>query len=123
MAQVPYPLGGAEDFDQLKQRVWELIRQLYEEKMAGLDVGDVLEDEGGVLTLKLYSAGGLRKTNNQLSIKLDGTSLSLSSNGLKLGQSAFIADPTGGDYVDAQSRAVINSILDLLTARGLMAAS
>lgn len=36
---------------------------------------------------------------------------------------AFIADPTAGSTVDAEARAVIGAILDLLIAKGLMAAS
>lgn len=40
-----------------------------------------------------------------------------------IGQSAFVADPTGGIVQDDESRTVIGSILDCLIARGLMAAS
>lgn len=36
---------------------------------------------------------------------------------------AFIADPTGGAIVDAESRTAINAILDILIAFGLMASS
>jgi hypothetical protein len=38
-------------------------------------------------------------------------------------QQTFIADPTGGATVDVQGRAAVNSILDLLSEHGLMAAS
>jgi hypothetical protein len=122
MPDVPYPLSDANP-EELKQKVWELIRVLYEEKMAGLDVGDVFKDDAGMLTLKLYSTGGLKKTSGELGIKLDGTSLRLSTDGIKVGQSSHIDNPSGGDYVDAQSRAAINSILSLLEERGLMASS
>ncbi len=37
--------------------------------------------------------------------------------------SAFVADPTGGAITDAEARTAINSILDILIAQGLMAAS
>lgn len=35
----------------------------------------------------------------------------------------FIADPTGGATVDAEARAAIADILDLLIAQGLMASA
>lgn len=35
----------------------------------------------------------------------------------------FVADPTGGTTTDAEARAAIASILDVLIAKGLMAAS
>lgn len=39
------------------------------------------------------------------------------------GAEAFIADPTGGATTDAEARTAIAAILDLLIAKGLMAAS
>lgn len=38
-------------------------------------------------------------------------------------QAAFIADPTGGATIDAEARAAISSILDVLIEKGLIAAS
>lgn len=38
-------------------------------------------------------------------------------------QAAFIADPTGGATTDAEARAAIVSILDVLIEKGLIAAS
>lgn len=38
-------------------------------------------------------------------------------------QAAFIADPTGGATTDAEARAAIASILDVLIEKGLIAAS
>lgn len=37
--------------------------------------------------------------------------------------SDFVADPTGGATTDAEARAAINDILDILIAHGLMADS
>jgi len=120
MAQVPYPLTGTQ-LDELKKQIWELIRQLFEDKIGGLEIGDVFSDQGGVITLNI--GNGLAKSSNDLTIDIDGTSLTLSSSGLKVGQSAFIADPSGGATTDTQARAAIVAILDLLIARGLMASS
>ena len=119
-AGIPYPLT-AEDIGALKQQVWELIRQLFEERIGGLEIGDVFTDAGGMLVLNLAALSGLDSSGNALSIDLDGTSLQITANGLKVGQSAHISDPTGGTTIDAQCRATVQLILDLLEARGLMA--
>ena len=120
-AGVPFPLT-AEDIGELKKQVWELIRQLFEERIGGLEIGDVFTDAGGVLVLNLSALSGLDNSGNALGIDLDGTSLQISTSGLKVGQSAHISDPTGGAVVDAECRATVQLILDLLEARGLMAA-
>lgn len=52
---------------------------------------------------------------------LDSTTLGFFS-ASPVGQQANIADPTGGGTEDAEARAAINAILDLLQAFGLMAA-
>lgn len=156
MANVPFPITGT-DLGALKRQVFELIRQVYEEKIGGADLGDVFSLSGDVLTLALDpDAPGLQKTNNELSvmvtsdgglqissdgisikvvstggievsasglaIKLDGTSLTSGASGLKVGQSIHINDPAGGVTIDAEARTAIIAILDLLEARGLMAA-
>jgi hypothetical protein len=120
MGDVPYPLT-ADTVEELKRQIWELVRQLFEDKVGGLEIGDVFSDSGGVLELNILS--GLVKTAGYLSVKPDGTSITVSDSGIKVGQSAFIADPAGGTTVDTQARTAIVAILDLLIARGLMASS
>lgn len=83
MANVPYPLTGT-DIDELKGQVYELMRQLYEDKIGGADLGDVFSLPGDVLTLALADSSGLTKSGNVLSVDLDGTSLTSSSSGLKV---------------------------------------
>ena len=89
------------DWESLKSQIFELIRQLFEEKIGGADLGDVFSLPGEVLTLVL-----------------DGDSLVKTTDGLKVGQSDHIAD-ADGSLGDATTK--INAILDLLTERGLMA--
>ncbi len=68
MADVPYPLT-ASDQDELKGQVYELIRQLYEDRIGGADLGDVFSLPGDVLTLALAGTPGLKKTDNLLSVE------------------------------------------------------
>lgn len=87
MATVPYPLT-AQNLEELQGQIYEVIRQLYEERIGGADLGDVFSMPGDVLTLATSDSGGLSKTNNELGVKLDGTSLTLSANGLKVTNSS-----------------------------------
>ena len=155
MADVPYPLTAADESD-LRRQIYELIRQLFEEKIGGANLGDTFAIVGDVLTLtlaipsgltksgnelaievlstgglqigttgisiKIVSTGGLESSASGLGVKLDGNSLETSASGIKVGQEAHINDPAGGLTVDTEARTAINSILDLLEARGLMAA-
>ena len=82
MADVPFPITG-DTMEESRYQIYELIRNIYEEKIGGADLGDVFSLLGDVLTLALAGSSGLTKTGNVLGIKLDGTSLSLSSEGLK----------------------------------------
>jgi hypothetical protein len=107
MANVPYPLT-ASDLDELKGQVYELMRQLYEDKIGGADLGDVFSLPGDVLTLAIAdssgltksgntlavepsSTGGLQVTVNGLGIQIDGATLTLSASGLK------VTTPISGD--------------------------
>lgn len=100
MANVPYPLTG-ESTEELKLQIWELIRQVFEEKIGGADLGDVFSMPGDVLTLVLAASSGLTKSGNELAvdpsstgglqvgstgvgIKLDGATLTLSASGLRI---------------------------------------
>lgn len=68
MPSPPFPITGEEETD-IKRQVWELIRELYEERIAGLLIGDVFQDSGDVLTLKISPTGGLEKSSNYLQVK------------------------------------------------------
>lgn len=70
MPGVPYPLTG-ETMGELKSQMYEVLRQLYEEKIGGADLGDVFAIVGDVLTLVIDpDVSGLQKTGNKLAIKL-----------------------------------------------------
>ncbi len=84
MAQVPYPLTG-ESFDEFKSQVYELVRQVYEEKIGGADLGDVFSLVGDVLTLVLATSSGLTKSGNALALSPTSTGgLQISSSGASL---------------------------------------
>jgi len=107
MANVPYPITGP-DLYEMRMQIQELIRQLFEEKIGGADLGDVFSLPGDVLTLVLadssgltkegnalavdpYAAGGIHIVSGGLSIKLADTTLTLSASGLSVTDSV-----TGG---------------------------
>lgn len=137
MPSVPYPLTGT-TYDELKTQLYNILRDLYEEKIGGAELGDVFGVSGDVLTLVLNpTSSGLTKTDNQLAIncnpaggltananglfvKVDGTSLVADANGLRVGQSAHITNPSY-DLNDVTDKVIL--ILALLEARGLMATS
>lgn len=82
MANVPYPLSGT-NIDELKFQVFELIREIYEEKIGGADLGDVFSLPGDVLTLALSETSGLTKENNELALDIASTGgLEVSASGL-----------------------------------------
>ena len=96
MAQVPYPITE-EDAAGIKRQVWNLIRDLYEERLAGLNIGDVFADEGDVLSLQIASSGGLEKVSNQLKVYCKSTGgLQNSSTGV-----AVKCQSNGGLMTDA----------------------
>lgn len=68
MAIVPFPLTATDEEERTSQ-IWELIRQLYEEKVGGADLGDVFAIPGDVLTLMLNDQSGLTKVGNKLAIE------------------------------------------------------
>ena len=103
MSDVPYPIT-AQDLEEMRKQVWDLIQDLYENKIGGASLGDVFAIVGDVLTLSL-----------------DGDSLQKTSTGLKVGQSSAISAPSGGGTQDAEARQAIEDILALLVERGLMA--
>jgi hypothetical protein len=78
MAQLPFPLT-ATDLDDMKFQIWEILRQVYEEKIGGAELGDVFSIPGDVLTLVLESPSGLTKTGNKLAIE------PISTGGMQIG--------------------------------------
>lgn len=82
MATVPFPITGTTT-DDIRPQVYELIRDLYENKIGGADLGDVFSLPGEVLTLVLSTPGGLTKSGNKLGVQVtsDG-GLQINSNGL-----------------------------------------
>ncbi len=88
MPAMPFPLQG--DFEEFRTQCLSLFRELYEERVGGADVGDVFAVNGDVLELQLSPTGGLQKSSNTVRIKLDGTSLSLSANGLRIALAGIV---------------------------------
>jgi len=90
MANVPYPITGP-DLYEMRMQIQELIRQLFEEKIGGADLGDVFSLPGDVLTLVLADDSGLTKEGNELALDLSATGgLNIVSDGL----SVKLADST-----------------------------
>lgn len=100
MANVPFPLTG-DTTEEIKGQVYELVRQLYEDKIGGADLGDVFSLPGDVLTLSLADSSGLTKSGNNLAVeptstgglqvgatgvgvKLNGSTLTLGALGLSV---------------------------------------
>ena len=84
MGQLPFPLT-ATDLDDMKFQVWEILRQVYEEKIGGAELGDVFSIPGDVLTLVLASPSGLTKTGNELAIEpLSTGGVQINASGLSI---------------------------------------
>jgi hypothetical protein len=104
MPDVPYPIT-AENSEDLKRQIWELIREIFEERIGGLNLGDIFEDSGGVLTLRLTdSTSGLQKVANALQVKVKAAGgLESTSTGLaaKLKSAGGIDVDSSGLYVSS----------------------
>ena len=84
MATVPFPITE-NSFEGIRRQVYELIRNIYEEKIGGADLGDVFSLPGEVLTLVLKSGGGLTKEGNELAAEYSATGgLTIISDGLSV---------------------------------------
>ena len=105
MADVPFPLT-AEDLESLRGQLWELFRQIYEEKIGGADLGDIFSITNDVLTLDLATLSGLTKTGNKLAVEVtsDG-GLQISADGLsiKLVSTGGLSSSSSGLAVNAYS--------------------
>ena len=84
MADVPFPLITDEP-ESFKTQIWELFRQIYEEKIGGADLGDVFGITNDVLTLVLAAVSGLTKSGSELAVEVtaDG-GLQILSGGLAI---------------------------------------
>jgi hypothetical protein len=69
MPNVPFPLT-AESLEELRTQVFDMIRQVYEDRIGGLELGDVFEDAGEILSLDVAASGGLEKSGGELQIKV-----------------------------------------------------
>ncbi len=102
MPDVPYPIT-AENSEDLKRQIWELIREIFEERIGGLNIGDVFVDSGGVLTLNLTaSTSGLQKIANALQVEVKTAGgLQATSTGLaaKLKSAGGLDVDSGGVFV------------------------
>jgi hypothetical protein len=65
MPNIPYPIT-ADSIEELKSQLYEMLRQLFEDKIGGLDLGDVFLNSGDIMSLRLSSTGGLEKVSNNL---------------------------------------------------------
>ena len=91
----------------MKSQVWELIRDVYEEKIGGASLGDVFSITGDVLTIELATPSGLTKSGNELAVDAlstgglqtatTGLSIKLvSTGGLETGASGLGINLDGG---------------------------
>jgi hypothetical protein len=73
MPYLPYPIT-ANTIEEFKTQIYELLRQILEDKIGGLDLGDVFANDGDFLSLRLSSTGGLEKNSHEVQIfnKSDG---------------------------------------------------
>ena len=97
MANVPFPISG-ETLDEFRVQVRELIRQVFEEKIGGADLGDVFAIVGDVLTLVLADLSGLTKDGNKLAVEAHSTGgLQVVADGVrvKLADATLTADASG----------------------------
>lgn len=97
MATIPTPIN-AETVSELQSQVFRLMRDLYEDRIGGLYVGDVFEEDEDYLSLALASSGGLEKVDNELQVqcKSDG-GITTASTGILVQ-----CKPSGGLDTDAE---------------------
>ena len=96
MANVPYPITGP-DISEMRAQIQELIRQLYEEKIGGADLGDVFALPGDVLTL-VTGDESLSKGGNELTVQhspTKGTQTYADGIGVKLADATLTLNASG----------------------------
>lgn len=105
MAQVPYPITE-DDAAGIKRQVWQLIRELYEDRIAGFSLGDVFEDGGDVLSLRVADISGLAKVDNELLVDCKSTGgLEIGTTGISIKCKAAggLATDANGIYIDGST--------------------
>jgi hypothetical protein len=88
MPEQPYPLNARNPKDMLHQ-MQQLMDDLYQERLAGAQPGDVLaiDNETDILTLNVSSSGGLQKTGGELAVKPKSTGpITLTTDGVDVSQ-------------------------------------
>ncbi|MFH2073994.1 MAG: hypothetical protein ABIJ57_01425 [Pseudomonadota bacterium] len=89
MADTPFPINSKDPAEAIKQML-QLIDELYQERIAGANVGDVFQiSEDDVLTLKLGDNSGLSKTGCALSLNT-GFGLEINANVLRVIAATFL---------------------------------
>jgi hypothetical protein len=87
MPDAPYPITS-DDPKQAIAQVRALIDELFQEKLAGADIGDVFSvGEDDIFTINLSETGGLQKTESTLATKIDPNTdnvLSVSATGIRI---------------------------------------
>jgi len=94
----------------MRMQIQELLRQLFEEKIGGADLGDVFSLPGDVLTLVLADDSGLTKTGNELAVDPSPTGgLNIVSTGLavKLADSTLTLSASGLSVTSATTGAAV----------------
>ena len=98
MATVPFPITE-DSFEGIRRQVYELLRNIYEEKIGGADLGDVFSLPGEVLTLEIADSSGLTKAGNELAVDYSSTGgLTITATGLAtylLATGGLESDATG----------------------------
>jgi hypothetical protein len=105
MPQVPFPVT-ATDMDEMRSQVYNLVRELYEDRIGGLELGDVFSGTSDILELNLATAGGLEKYGDylQTKIKSDGGLASYTTGlAVKLKSKGGLDTDTGGIFIKSSS--------------------
>jgi len=108
MADLPFLIQAA-NVQELVRKVQHLMDDLYHDRVAGAEIGDVFSvGSDNILTIALAAAGGLEKSSGELQIKVSPTG------GLQTGSSgAAIKCKTGGGVtVDAGGLSASGAAVD-----------
>ncbi|MFH2076167.1 MAG: hypothetical protein ABIJ57_12615 [Pseudomonadota bacterium] len=117
MADTPFPINSRDPAEAIKQ-MRQLIDELYQERIAGANVGDVFQiSEDDVLTLKLGTNSGLSKTGSALSLNT-GFGLEVSANVLRVIAATFLQAVNNLSDLDNKATARTNLEVYKLVDRG-----
>lgn len=82
MNSAPYPITG-DTVEEILPKLNSFIKTLYEDCVGGAKLGDVFSVPGDVLTLVLDDNAPISKTNNELGIYVDDTTIRAGTDGLE----------------------------------------